>query len=88
MCVDGSGKEISQDMMRFLFVSKSLGTVSAGWLADALEKEKTCETGNDPSYFHDTACTDLPSIMQKGRCIVISGELDRYLERKEIKKIL
>ena len=28
-----------------LFVSKSLGTVSAGWLADALEKEKRVKPG-------------------------------------------
>ena len=68
-----------------LFVSKSLGTVSAGWLADALEKEKRVKPGTIRHIFMTPLEQTFP-YMRKENCIVISGELDRYLERKKLKK--
>ena len=68
-----------------LFVSKSLGTVSAGWLADALEKEKRVKPGTIRHIFMTPLEQTFP-YMRKENCIVISGELDHYLERKKLKK--
>ena len=67
-----------------LFVSKSLGTVSAGWLADALEKEKRVKPGTIRHIFMTPLEQTFP-YMRKENCIVISGELDHYLERKKLK---
>ena len=68
-----------------LFVSKSLGTVSAGWLADALEKETRVKPGTVRHIFMTPLGQTFP-YMRKENCIVISGELDHYLERKKLKK--
>ena len=67
------------------FCVKSLGTVSAGWLADALEKEKRVKPGTVRHIFMTPLEQTFP-YMRKENCIVISGELDHYLERKKLKK--
>lgn len=70
-----------------LFVSKSLGTVSAGWLADALEKEKRVKPGTIRHIFM-TPLEQTISVHAKGKLHCDKWGAGSLSGTEKIKKIL
>ena len=86
MCVGGSKKKILLRTMRFLFVYKKSGNgISRMACRCTRKKEKRVKPGTVRHIFMTPLEQTFP-YMRKENCIVISGELDHYLERKKLKK--
>lgn len=85
-----------------LFVSKSIGTVIAGWLEQELEQEKyrISADGKSEAEWESTTSLDMPLIrhifmtpleqtfpyMESVKNIVICGDKDKYLDSRKLKE--